>query len=74
MAFYVDKDLGQGTVTCKDYDLYCHFGKYVTLRTTHLHTKYKAVSHYLKRYLLPILMMYMLLLLCDAVISGWSGG
>ena len=27
MAFYVDKDLGQGTVTGKDYDLYCHYGK-----------------------------------------------
>ena len=26
MAFYVDKDLGQGTVTGKDYDLYCHYG------------------------------------------------
>jgi hypothetical protein len=26
MAFYVGKDLGQGTVTSKDYDLYCHFG------------------------------------------------
>ena len=30
MAFYVGKDLGQGTVTAKDYDLYCHFGTYVT--------------------------------------------
>ena len=29
MAFYVGKDLGQGTVTSKDYDLYCHFGTYV---------------------------------------------
>ena len=27
MAFYVDKDLGQGTVTSKDYDLYCHYGE-----------------------------------------------
>jgi farnesyl-diphosphate farnesyltransferase len=25
MALYVDKDLGQGTVTTKDYDLYCHY-------------------------------------------------
>lgn len=25
MAQYVHKDLGQGTVTVKDYDLYCHF-------------------------------------------------
>ena len=25
MATYVKKDLGQGTVTTKDYDLYCHF-------------------------------------------------
>ena len=38
MAFYVDKDLGQGTVTCKDYDLYCHFGKYVTHHVLYLHT------------------------------------
>ena len=37
MAFYVDKDLGQGTVTCKDYDLYCHFGKYVTHHVLYLH-------------------------------------
>ena len=29
MAFYVGKDLGQGTVTSKDYDLYCHFGTHV---------------------------------------------
>lgn len=28
MAAYVDKDLGQGTVTSKDYDLYCHYGEY----------------------------------------------
>ena len=25
MASYVDKDLGQGTVTIEDYNLYCHF-------------------------------------------------
>ncbi|CAM9191606.1 unnamed protein product, partial [Ectocarpus fasciculatus] len=25
MAMYVEKDLGQGTVTTKDYDLYCHY-------------------------------------------------
>jgi farnesyl-diphosphate farnesyltransferase len=25
MASYVQKDLGQGTVTVKDYDLYCHY-------------------------------------------------
>ena len=31
MAFYVGKDLGQGTVTAKDYDLYCHFGTCVYL-------------------------------------------
>ena len=27
MASYVGKDLGQGTVTTKDYNLYCHYGK-----------------------------------------------
>ena len=25
MALYVEKDLGQGTVTVKDYDVYCHY-------------------------------------------------
>ena len=25
MASYVAKDLGQGTVTIEDYNLYCHF-------------------------------------------------
>jgi isopentenyl-diphosphate delta-isomerase len=32
MAEYVGKDLGQGTVTVKDYDMYCHYGKHVYLK------------------------------------------
>jgi farnesyl-diphosphate farnesyltransferase len=38
MAFYVGKDLGQGTVTVKDYDKYCHYGEYRGKRISHCST------------------------------------
>jgi hypothetical protein len=46
MAFYVDKDLGQGTVTSKDYDLYCHYGECtaVTQLDSHIATYITAFN------------------------------